>query len=861
MSTDSSFSLRLHSLYYNLGCILHQQGKLAAAADSYSQALALKPMPAATASQRRLTIGPEPHGQRVKRSHSQRHVNSIDYAKIYNNLACLFVQQGRWQEAIQTYQQAIALQPNQAALYNNLGRVLFRQDPVQAIGAYRRAIELQPDFVLAHHNLGLTLQYQGQHRAAIDCFQRTLQLNPTHLSAHSDCAISWLALGEIDLMLDSLRQAIWFDADKLESYCDGVEQVTDTDDELLLAKKSCGRFLQTLLQQTESIGWEPARDYLTQTYCHWANVLTTYGGSEQLRRAEIYYQRALQLQPKNVLIALGLADCLVQQERYNAAILVCHAALAICPDAAPIYQKVGYVLEQQQHYSAAITYYQKALNLPSQSKLPLKPPSKLPLNKAVKIAESTVGLAAVAESVPHAVSKSYYASTWDWMVAHDLTDNYVALSLNAFGKRADAAIQQLAMQQDDHAIDSAVGLANTSSANANSANANSANANSGNGDSCAGLNCRRCLQQIWDQFNPIHLGDGLYICNGNPVSIDTFPLFVAKLPYGQAWVVPQQNAWMVCNAIAVLTSNQYLLADLCRAYPGQLPGCDHPDSNLHRIYTQPSLTSLQNIEGRVAVLSSLSGNTYFHWMVDVLPRIELLRFSGIDLAEIDWFLINGGHHSFQRQTLAQLGIPVEKVLSSDRHPHIQATELIVPSFAGHFGWLDEWALSFLRRSFLLPMLNGGPPNPGKFPERIYISRSQANHRQLLNEAAVLEQLRPLGFVPVQLESLSFSEQVALFAHAKAIIAPHGSGLTNIIFCRPETIVVELVSPHYIRHYYWVISRLLGLQHYFLVGDDLTCAPVRELMYQNPLIEDIWVNLDSLKTTLDRLQLNDLTLAS
>ncbi|HBW56875.1 MAG TPA: hypothetical protein DEF27_03370, partial [Oscillatoriales bacterium UBA8482] len=61
-----------------------------------------------------------------------------------------------------------------------------------------------------------------------------------------------------------------------------------------------------------------------------------------------------------------------------------------------------------------------------------------------------------------------------------------------------------------------------------------------------------------------------------------------------------------------------------------------------------------------------------------------------------------------------------------------------------------------------------------------------------------------GVVPVELETLSVAEQARLFAHAKVIIAPHGAGLTNLMFCSPETIVIELVSPHYIRHYYWVI---------------------------------------------------------
>lgn len=861
MSTDSSLSLRLHSLYYNLGCVLHQQGKLAAAADSYCKALTYQ---RSAEEQRRLHVGVELQGQRAKQADFQdQSVNIADEVKVYNNLGCLLAQQERWDEAVQAYEQAIVLQPNQAALYNNLGRALFRRDPVAAVAAYRRAIDLQPDFALAHHNLGLALQYQGQHRAAIDCFQRTLQLDPNHLSAHGNCAMSWMALGNIKQMLISLRQAILPNGVTIRAYCDWINCSSNVD-ELTLAKKSCGRFLQALLNQSElsDQAINTAHDYLAQTYFHWANVLTTYGGSEQLQRAETYYQRALHLQPKNSIISLHLADCLVQQDRFNAAILICHAALAICPDSAPIYLKVGYVLEQQQQFQLAIDYYQKALDLQSQTKPELASNSsaqKFCSNYAAALEAKVLQSCQLSSSkdssrpspapiTPNsdlaeaAAPRGYYASTWEWMVANDLTANYVALSLNAFGNVLSSQSSQ------PESVGCSVALTKA--------------------DRCTGLNCVSCLKQIWNQFDPTYLGDGLYSCSGNSIPVDKFPLFIAKISQGRAWIVPQRNAWMVCNAIAVLTPDQYLLADLSRAYPGQLPGCRHSSSNLHRVYTQPS--ALEIIEGRVAVLSGLSGNTYFHWMVDVLPRIELLRISGIDLADIDWFLINGDHHSFQRETLAQLGVPAEKLLSSDQHPHIQATELIIPSFPGHLGWLDEWALSFLRRSFLFPVLNTVSPaskfqhigfselaqkRSGQFPERIYISRTDANHRQLLNQVDVLAYLRSFGFVSVDLESLTFSDQVALFAHAKVIIAPHGSGLTNIAFCRPETVVVELVSPHYIRHYYWVISRLLGLHHYFLVGEEIACAPVRELMYQNPLTEDIWVNLDSLKTMLERLNLN------
>lgn len=302
---------------------------------------------------------------------------------------------------------------------------------------------------------------------------------------------------------------------------------------------------------------------------------------------------------------------------------------------------------------------------------------------------------------------------------------------------------------------------------------------------------------------------------------------------------------MVCNAIATISPDDYLLADLSRDYPGQLPGCQGQTPGHHRLYSLDSLPPLEQLSGSVVVLAGLSGNVYFHWMVDILPRLEILRRSGVDLDQVDWFLVNSDRQPFQQATLKHLGIPDHKMIESDRHPHLQAQELIVPSFPGYLGWLQPWALEFLRREFL-PLGDGLSQD---YPERIYISRTQASYRRILNEAAVTELLSHHGFVSVQLELLPLAQQIALFANASLIVTAHGSGLTNTIFCRSGATVVELVSPHYVRHYYWVISKYLGLQHYYLPGERFGCTPIRQIMYPNPLIEDIWVNLEALKNML------------
>ncbi|MEK0193815.1 glycosyltransferase family 61 protein, partial [Microcoleus anatoxicus] len=544
-------------------------------------------------------------------------------------------------------------------------------------------------------------------------------------------------------------------------------------------------------------------DNLAEIYLHLGNTLTEYGGHES---ATIYYQKALQIQPQNTELYWRLGNSLVKQKRLNAAIFLYHRALAIQPALPQVYFELAKVLQKQGHWERAIDYYQKVLELQSYG---YSQPELSPQGDCIAVDSRAMEL-----------PQGIYLSTWDWLVNARLdAGNYVEIVWKyAAETRAE----------------------NTSNAQFPIANSQLANSD------CGGLTCGLCLHRISKWFDPIHLGWGVCrLSNSQPLPVESPKTFVAAIPNGRSWIVPQENYWLICKAIAVITPDNYLLADVSRDYPGFLPGCEKHDIRKHSVFNLESFPPLKQIEGRVAVLSGLSGNVYFHWMVDVLPRIELLRRSGRDLAEIDWFLVNSCQHQFQRDSLRILGIPEEKVLESDRLPHIQATELIVPSFAGYLGWPSAWAIDFLRGEFLkgiIPSYN--------YPKRIYISRSKARYRRVLNEADVVEVLAEFGFVSILPESMSLEEQIAYFYHAEVIVAAHGSGLTNTLFCQGGTKVIELMSPHYISHYYWGTSQYLELEHYFLTGEAFECYPIRQLMYQNSLTEDILVNLSSLKRMVE-----------
>jgi len=97
---------------------------------------------------------------------------------------------------------------------------------------------------------------------------------------------------------------------------------------------------------------------------------------------------------------------------------------------------------------------------------------------------------------------------------------------------------------------------------------------------------------------------------------------------------------------------------------------------------------------------------------------------------------------------------------------------------------------FLREK-LLPFIQAY--KPAEVYDKIYISRSRATKRKIINSADFEKYLQMQGFHILYLEDLGAIEQMAYFYNASVIISPHGAALTNIIFCKEGTQVIEIAS--------------------------------------------------------------------
>jgi len=102
-------------------------------------------------------------------------------------------------------------------------------------------------------------------------------------------------------------------------------------------------------------------------------------------------------------------------------------------------------------------------------------------------------------------------------------------------------------------------------------------------------------------------------------------------------------------------------------------------------------------------------------------------------------------------------------------------------------------------------------------KRLFVSRRNSR-RSIENEEEIIALLEAFDFEAIQAEKLPFKDQVNLFSSAEVIVASHGAGLTNIVFAKPGTKVLEIFSPGHSILCYFYLAGQARLNHYYLYGE-------------------------------------------
>jgi len=220
-----------------------------------------------------------------------------------------------------------------------------------------------------------------------------------------------------------------------------------------------------------------------------------------------------------------------------------------------------------------------------------------------------------------------------------------------------------------------------------------------------------------------------------------------------------------------------------------------------------SASDFAQVDSAVSILSGFDEN-YFHYLTMFLTKLDpsvLYAPQWDDQSRLPFVIAPQAVADYQAESVARLcGIFGTPCITLEEKACIRVRNLAIPMisvFGGMFPHpLIKRPLGILEKSFL----------PGRISQRnrkLYISRRDSYNRKLENEEEVETLVASYGFEIVSLTGMPMTEQIALFTGATHVVAAHGAGLTNIVFCKPVTKILEI---HMLPYISWCYRRLAGV---------------------------------------------------
>lgn len=210
---------------------------------------------------------------------------------------------------------------------------------------------------------------------------------------------------------------------------------------------------------------------------------------------------------------------------------------------------------------------------------------------------------------------------------------------------------------------------------------------------------------------------------------------------------------------------------------------------------------------------------YAHWILDVLPALVASRREILELKNCG--LVLNSLEPFKKESLDLIGLsdcpikilPIGCCIEVENLYNLRIPinlDAVINGFRPHPPY-----------SYLSPMVNlllnetcGGAPKP--LPKKVYIQRAKGLERSVANEDEVIFELESLGFKAIDTSNMALCDQINLFKQVEFVIAPHGAGLSNIVFSSAIN-VIELMHPFIVRSHFARISLDMGHAYKIIMG--------------------------------------------
>jgi tetratricopeptide (TPR) repeat protein len=237
-------------------------------------------------------------------------------AEKQNDVGAMLFRQGKVQEAIAHYEQAVHIMPDYADAHYNLGNALEKAGHVQeAVGHYEQAVRISPGNAEAHNNLGNGFVLEGKLSEAISQYEQSLQIDSEFAEAHNNLGNVFLQEGKLSEAIGHYERALEINPDHADAHYN-----------LAVALEQAGRVQEAIKHYEQALRIDPEN---AEAHNNLGNVLLQEG---KLTEAIGHFEQALRIKPDFAVAHNGLGIALVRLGRVREAIEHWEQALRIKPD-------------------------------------------------------------------------------------------------------------------------------------------------------------------------------------------------------------------------------------------------------------------------------------------------------------------------------------------------------------------------------------------------------------------------------------------------------------------------------------------------------------------------------------------------
>lgn len=273
-------------------------------------------------------------------------IKSTNSAELYKQANTLYDLQ-RYQEALNTYEQAVEIRSDYADAWNGKGKAFYELKKYQeALIAYDKSIQLQPIFFEAWRGRGFTLAKLQRYNEAINSYDKALEIQ------EKDAEI-WNAKGEVFSQIKRYDDAI-------KSYDKAVELKS----EYTLPWYNKGKLLHLLKRYDDAIkSYDRAIEYQPSYDNAWYEKGNALVNLQRYQDAYNAYDKAVQIKPDFVSAWLSRGNVLLKMGRYPEAIDSFNEVVKYYPNTYQAWYSRGWSLHQLQRYEEAIDSFDKATGI------------------------------------------------------------------------------------------------------------------------------------------------------------------------------------------------------------------------------------------------------------------------------------------------------------------------------------------------------------------------------------------------------------------------------------------------------------------------------------------------------------------